>query len=241
MSKDDIYASREAKSGSFVFDDAVANVFPDMLRRSIPGYEATLEAIGALAARYAQADSACYDLGCSLGDAAFAVRHRVKAPNFRIVAVDLAPAMVSRCRERLAADEATVPMTVQESDVRDVEIDDASLVLLNYTLQFVPVGDRAALVKRIHDGMRRGGILVLSEKVADPDPAIEKLQVDLHLDFKRSNAYSELEISRKRSALENVLVPESVATHLQRLHDAGFRHAGVWLQHFNFVSIVAIR
>ena len=84
-------------------------------------------------------------------------------------------------------------------------------------------------------------MLVLSEKVVDEDPAVEGLLVKLHHEFKSANAYSDLEIARKRMALEEVLIPESTATHLERLADAGFNHRSVWLKHFNFVSILAIR
>ena len=115
------------------------------------------------------------------------------------------------------------------------------MVVMNYTLQFLPVDERLNMIRKIHDGMNEGGVFVLSEKVADDDPEVERLLVDLHHQFKRANAYSDLEISRKRTALENVLIPETTDTHLQRLRDAGFRHCGVWLKHFNFVSIIAIR
>ena len=115
------------------------------------------------------------------------------------------------------------------------------MVVMNYTLQFLPIAERKRVLGRICAGLNKGGVFVLSEKVADDDGAIEELLVDLHLGFKRRNAYSELEISRKRAALENVLIPESIDTHRERLQSAGFSHVGVWLRHYNFVSIVAIR
>ena len=168
MSRDTLYANEKAASGSFEFNDAVAGVFPDMLRRSIPGYAQTIEAISGLARRVVQPGSTCYDLGCSLGAATLAMR-------------------------------------------------------------------------RIASGMRSEGVLVLSEKVTHDDPKFDALLSDLHHDFKRQNAYSDLEIARKRAAIENVLIPDTVATHLARLQNAGFRYAGVWLRWFNFVSFVAVR
>ena len=115
------------------------------------------------------------------------------------------------------------------------------MVVMNYTLQFLPTDERLAMIQRIYAGLNDGGVFVLSEKIADEDPEIERLLVDLHHQFKKANAYSDLEISRKRSALENVLIPETLQSHLQRLADAGFSRSGVWLRHFNFVSILAIR
>jgi len=241
MAKDDLYRETDAGPGSFEFNDAVAAVFPDMLRRSIPGYDASIDAIAALTRRYVSAGTRCYDLGCSLGASTLAIRRNISAPDCEIVAVDLAPAMVRRCRDLVAADASPTPVSVELADIREVDIRHASVVVMNYTLQFLPLADRAHMIRRIHDGMTDGGVFVLSEKIRDEDAAVDDLLTDLHHAFKRDNAYSELEIARKRAALENVLVPETTRAHLDRLRDAGFSHAGVWLQHFNFVSIVAIR
>lgn len=244
MSKDSIYKSQSG-SEPFRFDDTVAGVFPDMLRRSIPGYAASLEAIGSLAARYVRAGTHCYDLGCSLGAASLAMRQGIREPGCRIVAVDNAAAMLRRCRAIVAEDArvAHLPteVVIVEGDIRETEIHNASMVVLNYTLQFLPPDGRDAMLHRICQGLNDGGVLVLSEKVVDEDPSMEALLVDLHHEHKRRNDYSALEISRKRAALENVLVPETVSAHRKRLKSAGFSHSAVWLRYFNFVSIVALR
>ena len=244
MSEDSIYKA-DPGAEPFRFNAAVARVFPDMLKRSIPGYEASVEAIGSLAARYVRANTVCYDLGCSLGAATIAMRQGIREPGCRIVAVDAAAAMIERCRAVVAADQqrdaAGAPVDVVCGDIRDTDIDNASMVVLNYTLQFLPVEERAALLERIHAGMYAGGLLLLSEKVVDEDPQMEQLLVDLHHEHKRRNNYSALEISRKRAALENVLIPETVAAHRERLRAAGFAKSAVWLRYFNFVSIIAIR
>ena len=243
MTTDDLYARDKTGGEPFRFDAAVARVFPDMLRRSIPGYSTSLEAIGSLAARYARPGTNCYDLGCSLGGAALALRQGVRGADCGIVAIDNAPAMVERCKAVVAADTSagSVPIDVVLGDIREVPLENASMVVMNYTLQFIERDDRDAMIAKIHAALNPGGLLVLSEKVMDEDPQMEQLLVDLHHEHKRRNAYSELEISRKRAALENVLVPETVAAHRRRLRHCGFTHSGVWLRHFNFVSIVAIR
>lgn len=241
MARDDIYTSTNATSGTFEFNEAVADVFPDMLERSIPGYAQTIEAIGMLARRHVQAGSQCYDLGCSLGAATLAMRHNIKEAGCKIIAVDNASAMVERCRALVADDTAPTPVDVVLADLQDVKISNASMVVMNYTLQFLPPAERAAAIDAIAAGMREDGVFVLSEKVVDEDPDFDSQLSDLHHDFKRRNAYSELEIARKRAAIENVLIPESIATHVTRLKRAGFRHVGVWLRWFNFVSLLAIR
>jgi tRNA (cmo5U34)-methyltransferase len=216
-----------------------------MLRRSIPGYEASLEAIGSLAARYVTEGSTCYDLGCSLGAATLAMRQAIRVGGTRLIAVDNSEAMVSRCREIVAAETAArpqqPPVEVVLGDIRDTVIEDASMVVLNYTLQFLDPGARDELVARIARGLRPGGLLVLGEKVVDEDPHMETLLVDLYHEHKRRNHYSALEIARKRAALENVLVPETVSAHRARLAAAGFGNIAVWFRYFNFVSIVAIK
>ena len=239
--KDTIFAAEDVGVSAFEFDGAVAEVFPDMLRRSIPGYAASIQAIGTLAARHAQAGTRCYDLGCSLGAATLAMRKNIAVPDCRIIAVDSAPAMVERCRGILAEEKSDTDVSILEADVRQIEISRASMVVMNYTLQFLPVDERADMISKIHAGIINNKIFILSEKVVDEDPQVEEMLVELHHEFKRRNAYSDLEISRKRAALENVLIPDTVAAHKQRLNDAGFRHSGTWLRYFNFISIVAIK
>ena len=245
MDEDKLFIDEKLGDEPFRFDASVARVFPDMLRRSIPGYETTLEAIGSLAARYVRKGTNCYDLGCSLGAATLAMLQGIREPSVRINAIDNSEPMLDRATAALLDSNTTnrkgTVVSFECADIRDVEIGIASMVVMNYTLQFIPIEDRPPLIAKIYKGMLPGGIFVLSEKVVDEDPNIEALLVDLHHEHKRRNDYSELEISRKRAALENVLVPETVARHRQRLSDAGFAHSAVWLRNFNFVSIVAIK
>ncbi len=244
MSEDQIYKSNKGTE-PFRFDATVAKVFPDMLRRSIPGYAASIEAIGSLAARYVRPLTNCYDLGCSLGAATLAMRQGIDAPGCRIIAVDTAPAMIERCTQIVAEEDRLSPspteISVVQGDIRETDISNASMVVLNYTLQFLSPVDRDKMLRRIYDGMNDGGLLVLSEKVVDENSHMEELLVDLHHEHKRRNDYSALEVSRKRAALENVLVPETVAAHRDRLKASGFSHSAVWLRYFNFVSIIALR
>ena len=245
MAQDRIFVDEKLGDEPFRFDDAVARVFPDMLRRSIPGYAASLEAIGSLAARYVSDDTHCYDLGCSLGGATIAMRQGIQASGCRIFAVDNAPAMIERLGDVLAADAEktgkSTPIDIVQGDLRETPVENASMVVLNYTLQFVPQAERDAVVARIAEGMVPGGVLVLSEKVVDEDPRMEALLVELYHEHKRRNDYSAGEIARKRAALENVLVPETISAHRERLEHAGFDGFAVWLRYFNFVSMIAFR
>ena len=226
-----------ARSGDFVFDDAVAAVFPDMIKRSVPGYPAIVNMIQLLAEQYAQPNTFLLDLGCSLGASTSALALGSAGRDCRVVGVDNAPAMLSRAQAKLATRHPDIEWLCQ--DVREAVIEDASVVVLNFTLQFLPLADRLSLLKRIHAGLRPGGILILSEKICGEDSLADQLLTEMHHAFKRANGYSQLEISRKRSALENVLVPESLEAHRQRLRQAGFARADLWFQCFNFMSLVA--
>ena len=196
---------------------------------------------GLLAGRFAATGSVLYDLGCSLGATTLAMRAQTEGRGCRIIAVDNSAAMINRCREIIAADPGTTAVELREEDVLDTAIDSASMVVLNYTLQFVPAAQRLELLTRIAGALRPGGILVLSEKVVFPDPQLNRLNIDLHHDFKRAHGYSDLEIAGKRDSLENVLVPESLDTHRRRLAEAGFSSSDVWFQCFNFASLIALK
>lgn len=242
MSEDRIFASGGAGNRTFQFNAAVADVFPDMLKRSIPGYAASIQMIGSLARRFVTENTRCYDLGCSLGAAALAMRHNIREAGCRILAIDNSAAMIRRCQNIIRDDDGIVPVDVIAADVRrEVDIDNASMVVMNYTLQFLPLADRDEMIGKLCIGMKAGGVFVLSEKIVDDDHVIEEVLVDLHHEQKKRNAYSDSEIARKRAAIENVLIPESLASHLARLRQAGFSHVGVCLRQFNFVSLVAIK
>jgi len=237
--RDSIYQTAGAPAASFEFNEAVANVFPDMIARSVPGYAATLRLIGSIADRYVTPGSRVFDLGCSLGAASFSV-HRQIGTRAEITAVDLSEAMINALQRQLA-EQGIQSIQPQLEDVRKTNIYDARLTVLNFTLQFVPVEDRLNLLNKIARGTQPGGVLVLSEKICFEDPVVQQEMRTLHEAFKKENGYSELEISRKRAAIEKVLIPESIHTHQARLKQAGFSRSQVWLQCFNFVSLLAFR
>ncbi|MBO1108356.1 carboxy-S-adenosyl-L-methionine synthase CmoA [Plesiomonas shigelloides] len=239
--RDTIFSAPIAQLGDFSFDERVAEVFPDMIQRSVPGYSNIIATIGMLAKRFIQPNTQAFDLGCSLGAATLSMRRNIDVEGVRLIAVDNSAAMIERCRRHIDAFRSDTPVDIIEGDIRQVKIENASMVVLNFTLQFLPPDDRQALLNRIYAGLRPGGALVLSEKFSFADQTIGDLLFDMHLDFKRANGYSELEISQKRSALENVMLTDSVDTHKARLQQAGFEHAEVWFQCFNFGSMLAIK
>jgi len=126
------------------------------------------------------------------------------------------------------------------SDITQMEFKTASVVIMNFTLQFIPINERLKLLKQIRSSMVPGGLLILSEKLTMPDAEMNQLMVELHHDFKRSQGYSDLEIAQKRDTIDNVLIPETAEAHRTRLAEAGFSRSSIWFQCLNFASFIAI-
>ncbi len=243
-SPDRIYATPQPQVSDFAFNEDVVRVFPDMIKRSVPGYPTIVENLGVLAAQFAQPGSALYDLGCSLGAVTQAMRRHVKSEGCRVIGVDNSAAMVARCHEYLHAQDSMfqelLPYELIEGDILALDFQPASVVALNFTLQFIAPERRLELLTRIRQSLLPGGALILSEKLRFEDEAEQALLTDLHIAFKRANGYSELEIAQKRSALENVMKPDSLQQHRERLLAAGFRQVTPWFQCLNFASLVAL-
>ena len=241
QSTDNIYAATHSKISDFCFDQKVAEVFPDMISRSVPGYQTILHTLGLLTAKFAKSNSNFYDLGCSLGAASLVLRRHNSAANCQIISVDNSPAMLERCQHNIDSYKGNTPIELRCSNIQDVEIYNASIVVLNFTLQFLQPDERQMVINKIYQGLNAGGMLLISEKIRSEDQLMNELLIELHHEFKRANGYSELEISQKRTALENVMKTDSINCHKQRLQKAGFKHLELWLQNYNFCSFIAVK
>lgn len=246
MTSDTLYAQPLDTLVDFNFDEKVARVFPDMINRSVPGYASIVAMTGILAAEFYQQGSTCYDLGCSLGASSLAMAKSISSESVNIIAVDNSLAMITQAQEliqRSDTDKPQISKTIQFicDDINQIEITNASVVVMNFTLQFIAPEHRSALLEKIQQGMNSDGILILSEKLNYEDKAQQQLLIDMHHFFKKANGYSSLEISQKRQALENVLIPETLEQHKQRLQQAGFKQTEQWFQCFNFASLIAIK
>jgi tRNA (cmo5U34)-methyltransferase len=240
MKKDTVYAQPLDSVGAFTFDNRVADVFENMINRSVPGYPLLLDLIGQLTAKYAQPDSNCYDLGCSLGASTLKIRQQLPA-SCHVIGVDNSAAMVERCRTNMSRDNSQASIEIREESMQTTDFTNASIVVLNFTLQFIPDEQRPDLLARIAENMRPGGAMILSEKICFEHQSQQTQMTTLHHDFKRHCGYSDLEIAQKRASLENVLIPNTEQQHLERLKQAGFRSAQMYLRCFNFASFLAIK
>ena len=239
-SKDDVYSRPMPSIEAFRFDQSVADVFQDMIERSVPGYGLVLQLTGVLAEKYGQQDTRAYDLGCSLGASTLQLRRHLP-DGCHVIGVDNSEAMVSRCKANLSRDNSAATYEILLEDLRETNIQNASIVILNFTLQFVPDEQRKNILTHIFEGLNSGGILLLAEKVKFEDPAEQALMTALHHDFKKQHGYSHLEISQKRAALENVLLPNTEKQHRQRMRDAGFSVVEQCMRCLNFSTFLGIK
>ena len=237
---DNIYAENNFNASGFVFNDEVAEVFPDMIQRSVPGYAQTLDIIEVVAATFAVPSTNCYDLGCSLGAGALRMEKATIGKKCDIIAVDNSKPMIKRLSENLRKLPFETRIQPIFADLLDLRMRNASFAAMSYTLQFIPLEQRLKLLKIVRSAMIPRAAFVLSEKVAFESQAESQIMNTLHLEFKRLNGYSELEIARKRIALENVLVPETIETHLDRLESVGFSEVFLAMRHLNFATFVAV-
>jgi len=240
--RDIVYQNPLAELTDFSFDQQVVSVFEDMINRSVPSYASIVHRLSYLAEKFGQDNSHCYDLGCSLGASTLAMRkgleHKQKVQLF---SVDTSADMIKRAQEYLEKDPHQTPITFLQEDIRNIQIHNASMVVLNFTLQFLPLENRDQLIQKIYAGMNPGACLVLSEKVRFDDTKIQELITDIHHQFKREQGYSDLEIAQKRDAIENIMKLETQNEHITRLEKIGFSHAIQWHQNTAFCSFLVIK
>ena len=240
--RDTVYQNPLAELTDFSFDREVVSVFEDMINRSVPSYASIVHRLIYLAEKFGQDNSACYDLGCSLGASTLAMRKGLQQKeNVQLFSIDASADMIKRAQQYIQKDPHPTPVTFLQEDIRSSKINNASMVVLNFTLQFLPPNDRDQLIQTIYAGMNAGACLVLSEKVRFDDNKVQDIITDLHHQFKREQGYSDLEIAQKRDAIENVMKLETQDQHIKRLQSSGFTQVTQWHQNMAFCSFLAIK
>ena len=236
--RDEIYKDKVDIS-KFTFDQKVVDVFDDMVLRSVPGYKQMIELIGLAGRKYPVINSNVYDLGCSTGAVTLSIASNLKSESVKIFSIDNSQEMIEQCGKNLSDTEANIQYICD--DIENIQFENASLIVLNLTLQFINPKNRSDLIERIFKSLLPGGALIISEKIIHENEEINKSLISLHESFKRENGYSETEIAQKRKAIEDVLIPESIEQHLKRLSDSGFKKPLVQMQCINFVSFLAVK
>jgi len=241
MQNDQIFKTRIEKSTDFRFDAAVVNVFDDMVVRSVPMYLEFQRMITEIAIDFVRPDTSLYDLGCSTGTT-FLSLNNVIDKSVRFVGIDDSQEMLESCRKNLIDNGVTRPFELQLADLnRDVVINNASVVVLCLTLQFVRPINRLKLIKSIYDQLNPQGCIILIEKILGETNDFNRKFIRYYYDMKRRNNYDEMEIAQKREALGNVLIPYKLSENVQLLLESGFQSCETFFKWYNFSGLVAIK
>ena len=235
---DRIFAAPMAQVSDFDFGPQTAAVFDDMLERSVPFYAEMQRMMFELVSEFAVDGTRVYDLGCSTGQTL--LRMADVPREVTLVGIDNSQAMLDRAEAELSR--RNRPFQLQQRDLQDdLGIENASVVILSLTLEFVRPPDRPRLIEQVYNGLNRGGCLLLIEKVLSADPRLNRLFIKLYYDFKRRNGYSDMEIAQKREALENVLIPYRLEENKRLLRHAGFHTPEIFFKWNNFSGLVAVK
>ncbi len=234
MQEDKLFAQKIEKK--FEFDEAVASVFDDMLDRSVPFYKQVQSLIISLIEKRARDGMRVLDLGASTGSFLLALASRIET-KAHLVGVDNSQAMVTRAEQKAQAFGADVVFRYE--DMRTANFGTQDIIVANYTLQFIRPMERPGLVSKIYEALDKEGCFFFSEKVTFEERRLDKETIDLYYDFKRAQGYSDFEIAQKREALENVLIPFTIAENIRMCKAAGFAHVDTLFQWGNFVTFLA--
>ena len=240
MARDTLY-NTTAPVEKFEFNEQVADVFDDMLDRSVPFYKQVIEMTAEILGHSLVAGDTVYDLGCSTGTTLLYLARMPDNSKFNFIGVDNSEAMLDKALRKAQMFSMADRIVFRAQDITRIDFSGAGGVILNYTLQFIKPSVRLEFLRNIHGGLRNGGVLILSEKVTSEDKGFNDQFQDSYHQFKKKRGYSELEIAKKREALENVLIPLSSSKNKEMLLQAGFSRVETFFQWFNFVSYVASR
>lgn len=241
MTRDTLFSERREEIRDFDFGRDTAVVFDDMLVRSVPFYEEIQRMIGELAAEYAVPGTQLYDLGCATCNAFLQLDPTIPA-NVRFVGVDFSQEMLDQGREKLAGHQFKREYELIRADLNDdLEFTNASVAIMNLTLQFIRPVRRHRVMSQIAKGLQPGGCLLVVEKVLSKDSKINRSFIKFYYDFKQRNGYSQLEIAQKREALENVLIPYRLEENFELFLSSGFSFCDVFFKWYNFCGIIAVK
>jgi len=238
--KDQLYRT-ETVPDDFDFNERVVEVFDDMLDRSVPFYQNVIKDTAKLLHTLLESGDTVCDLGCSTGTTLLHLAGELPDQELSFIGVDSSPAMLEKARIKAGFYARRQQIEFRQSDINELDMPGTGAFLCNYTLQFIRPAQRPALAARLFANLRPGGVLILSEKTVLPDNSLNRRFIDIYHRFKRDQGYSELEISRKREALENILIPFSIEENFTLLEQAGFEPVTTFFQWFNFSSIVALK
>lgn len=227
----------------FVFNEEVAAVFDDMLERSVPYYREVQRMVVELAVHFLEDSGTFYDVGCSTGNTMVALAAALDPQKAtRLIGLEPSEAMRSRALQKLSALSCAERTEILPSPIEDMdELEDARVITMLYTLQFVRPVHRRKVLQMCQNSLHKGGCLIVVEKILAEDSGVRRLFIDLYHQYKIRSGYSTMEISRKREALENVLIPFTGLENVSLLRKVGFSAVEPFFQWYNFTAYLAVK
>lgn len=222
----------------FEFDEEIAAVFDDMLKRSVPFYEEAMALTKRFALAYLKPGGRVYDLGCSTASTLLDIERDLRA-EAELVGIDNAHSMLEQARRKLRVYGSKI--VLEEGDILAFDYRPAQVFISNYTLQFIRPPVRETLIRKLFDALEPGGVFIFSEKVVTQEKRLNKLMIDGYYDFKKTQGYSEYEIMQKREALENVLIPYTEEENRAMVTRCGFAHCETIFRWMNFATFIAVK
>ena len=224
----------------FEFDAQVASVFDDMLERSIPHYKEVLGLIVDFCSYTLESSKSAiplvYDLGSSTGTTLLALSQALST-HTRFIGIDSSQAMIDKASLKAQAYNANIEFIY--TDLLEYDFLHSDIVIANYSLQFIRPMQRPALLQKIYNALTEGGILIVSEKMTSHHRILDRQMIERYVRYKQEQGYTKTEISKKREALENVLVPFSLEDNIAMLKDIGFSGIEVLFKWVNFGTLIA--
>ncbi len=238
--KDELF-KEPAANGAFEFDEKVAGVFDDMLNRSVPLYKETRQMAVRLALNFIKPDTRVFDIGCSTANLLIDLSNKLNESSIEMIGIDNSPWMLEKAKNKIK-EESAHKIELRQNDISEnLEIENASVVFMNYTLQFVRPLQRESLVRRIYEGLNSDGCFILVEKVLGNNSMFNRFYVEIYSEFKKLQGYSDKEINQKREALENVLIPYRLDENTDLLNRCGFETVDLFFKWYNFAGFIAVK
>jgi len=237
MQKDKVFSEKIEKQ--FQFDESVASVFDDMLNRSVPFYKENIDLIVKVIDKFIENGESILDLGCSTASILLQIERELKEKNINLIGIDNSKPMLEYAQKKIQALNSDI--SLHFGDILNFKFPQSKIIIMNYTLQFIRPIEREQLLQSIFNSISENGVLILTEKVLSSDSKFNKDLIDIYYDYKKQNGYSDYEISQKREALENVLIPYTEPENIKLLKSVGFREVESIFKWANFTTLIAFK
>lgn len=222
------------KSEPFSFD--TIKEFDQHIEQSIPDFGKLSEIILNLASYFLKSGSRVYDLGCSTGIMLSKLNHRYQSETFDMVGFDVSANLLGK----YATPAPNLRFEQQDITAPEFQLEPCDMVLSIFTLQFLPLKERAALLEKVYGALRPGGALILAEKIYLTSGYLQDVFCFSHYDYKRES-FTASEIVSKQHDLRRIMHPQGEQLNVAMLKTAGFRSVTPFWQALLFKAWVCVK